>query len=259
MMTIQHRNRMKLLRNAIGALFVCAFGLPAIALAQARQPAPTIVSDRPGLGDGAHVLAPGVVQGEFGGTIHAQASDDFLVGSSLLRYGFDAFELRVFVPDVVSLHAGEFLRLGDVGVGAKFPLDFGGGWQWAGSGAFTLPTGAHSLTADDPGLGATLLAERGLTPTVGLAINTGYNFLFADVGGGTLSFLATPTFALSGREGTSLYAGYALYVQRGDDAHFIEGGLTRADGPDRQWDVNAGYDPGAHVWFLGVGVAARWR
>ena len=259
-MTQPHRSsapasllRALLITVAVGA------GLPSVGLAQARPPADVIASDRPGLGDGAHVMAPGVWQGEFGGTIHAALGDDFLVGSSLLRFGFSAWELRVFVPDVVGLHAGEFLRFGDVGVGAKFPLDFGGGWQWAGTALVTLPVGAHSLTADEPGGAGSLIAVRDLSPTVGLQLNAGYGFLFNDVGGGTLSVLATPTFVLPDTDGLSVYAGYAGYIREGDDAHYLEGGIAKLDGPDRQWDVNAGYDPGGHVWFLGVGLAVRRR
>ena len=242
-----------------GAVLLGIMGFPCHGVAQVREPAPTLSSDRPGLRDGPHVLAPGVWQAELGATIQAQFNDDFLVGNTLLRFGFTALELRVYVPDVVALHAGEFIRLGDLGVGAKFPLDFGGGWRWAGTGVVTLPTGAHSLTADDPGGGGSLIAERSLSSTVSLAFNTGYGFLFNDVGGGTLSLLATPTFALPGYEGMSVYAGYAGYIRKGDDVHYLEGGLAKLAGPDRQWDVNAGYDPGAHVWFLGVGMALRRR
>jgi len=154
---------------------------------------------------------------------------------------------------------GEFLRFGDVGVGAKFPLDFGGGWQWAGSGLMTLPIGARSLSAADPTAAGSIIAERSLSSTVSLALNAGYGFLFEDFGGGTLSFLATPTFALPETDGLSLYAGYAGYIRQGDDSHWLEAGVTKLDGPDRQWDVNAGYDPGGHVWFLGVGLAVRGR
>lgn len=259
-----HRRRpssMGVTLRTMSILVVGGLGLPAMgqAQAQAGPPPDVLASDRPGLGDGAHVLAPGVWQGEFGATIQAAFADDYLVGSSLLRVGFSAWELRVYVPDVVGLHADEFLRLGDLGVGAKFPLDFGGGWRWAGTGLLTLPTGAHSLTADDPGGAGSLIAERSLSSTVGIALNAGYGFLFNDLGGGTLSFLATPTFALPDTDGLSVYVGYAGYVREGDDAHWLEGGVTKRDGPDRQWDVNAGYDPGGHVWFLGVGLAVRRR
>lgn len=241
------------------ASVVAGLVLPAPGTSQTRPPSDVISSDRPGLGDGAHVLAPGVWQAELGATIHSQGADDFLVGNSLLRVGFSGAELRVFLPDAVLLHAGESLRLGDMGVGLKFPLDFGGPWRWAGTGVLTLPTGARSLSADDPGAGASLIAERSLSSTVGLALNAGYGFLFDSPGDGTLSLLATPSFAVPHHEGLSLYAGYALYVRPGDDAHYLEAGLAKLDGPDRQWDVNAGYDPGGHVWFLGVGVAMRKR
>ena len=249
-------------RRSLGILIVLGgvgLGPPTQARGQTRVPSDVISSDRPGLGDAAHVLAPGVWQVELGGTIHSQGADDFLVGNSLLRVGLAKAELRLFLPDIVTLRRDEFLRLGDVGVGAKFPLDLGGGWRWAGTGTLTVPTGAKSLSAKHPGAGASLIAERGLSSTVGLALNAGYGFLFDGPGDGTLSFLVTPSFGVPDHEGLSLFAGYALYVRPGDDAHYLEAGLAKLDGPDRQWDVNAGYDPAGHVWFLGVGVAGRRR
>lgn len=242
-----------------GALMVTALALPVDARAQGREPA-TLVSDRPGLGSAAHVLGPGVWQAELGGTIDAQVNDEFLVGSALLRMGFDALELRLVVPSVLVQHQSDFLRLGDLAVGAKVALPLAGdGWRWAALGTLSLPTGSRGASAEDPGVGATFIGETSLSRGVGFAFNAGYGFLTGDVTGGTLSFLATPSFPVPGREGLSMYLGYAGHLRPGDDAHVLEWGLARLDGPDRQWDVNAGYDPGGHTWFLGVGVSQRRR
>lgn len=241
-------------------LLAALVSLPTGALGQERQASPTISSDRPGLGDGAWVLAPGVWQVEIGGTLQSVPNDHYLVGSSLVRVGLSSLELRVYVPDVVSQRQGDFLRLGDLGVGAKIPLDLGGeGWRWGVEGAATLPTGSASVSAGDATASATMLAETDLGDGVVLALNMGYGFVFSDSGSGVFSLLATPSFPVPGKEGLSAYAGYAGYYGRGDDAHYVEGGVYKLDGADRQWDVNAGYDPNGHVWFLGVGMAQRWR
>lgn len=243
---------------AIAAAWTLTFA--PVARAQTRTEPTTLASDRPGLGDAAHVMAPGAWQVELGGTIWAEETDEFLVGSSLVRFGFAPLEVRLFVPNFVALHQGEFLRLGDLGVGVKVPLGSEtSAWRWAATGLITLPTGAESLTAHDPGGGASIIGQTGLGASATLAVNAGYGFVFNDLGGGTLSLLVTPTFDVPGQQGLSAFVGWAGYLREGDDAHYIEGGLAKLDGADRQWDVNAGYDPGAHVWFLGVGVAQRGR
>lgn len=220
----------------------------------------TLSSDRPGLGDGAHVVGQGVWQAEVGGTIEAATSDEYLVGSPLVRYGLASLEVRLFVPTLFALRGNDALQLGDLGVGVKVPLDLtGGGWRWAATGSLTLPTGSDAVSVRDPALAGALIGERALTDDVGFAFNVGYGFTTDDVDGGTLSLLATPTFPVPGKDDLSFYFGYAGFYRQGDDAHVLEWGLARLDGPDRQWDVNAGYDPGEHTWFLGVGLARRWR
>lgn len=242
------------------ALTAALIALPVRARAQEREPSPTISSDRPGLGDAAYVLAPGEWQIELGGSIDGVPNDDYLVGSSLVRIGFRQIEMRVYVPDIVTLYRDQFLRLGDLGVGAKVPLRMGGeGWRWAAEGVLTLPSGSESLSAGDAAGYATMLAEADLGDGVVLALNAGYGSVFNDFGHGTLSLLVTPNFAIPGHDGLGAYVGYAGYLRQGEDTHYVEGGLYKLDGADRQWDVNAGYDPNGHVWFLGIGVAQRWR
>lgn len=244
----------------VGALLLGMAGLPAAASSQAREPAASISPDRPGLGNVAHVLAPGVWQLELGGTVEADVGDDYLVGTSLLRFGFSALELRIFLPDVVSLHQGNFLRLGDLGLGVKIPMRLGAeNWRWAATGSLTLPTGSESLSADGATGFVSVVGETSVTETVGFVMNIGAGAPFDDPGGGTLTLIATPVLAVPGHEGLAVYLGYAGFVREGDDDHIIEGGFAKLDGPDRQWDVNAGYDPGGHTWFLGAGVSLRRR
>ncbi|GMV03898.1 MAG: hypothetical protein AMXMBFR53_01800 [Gemmatimonadota bacterium] len=241
-------------------LLVAALSAPAGAGAQAatREP-PTLVSDRPGLGDAAHVLGPGVWQGEAGVTIDAQVNDEFLTGSVLVRRGFRDLEVRLLVPTLVVKEGSDLLQLGDLGVGVKVPLELGGGWRWAGTGRFTLPTGSEGISAEDPGVGASLIGERSVTERLGFAFNAGYGGTFGDFGAGTLSLIATPTLAWPGREGLSVYAGYAGFVREGEDDHFLELGFAQAKGADRQWDLNSGYNFGRNTWFLGIGMSVRRR
>lgn len=247
-------------RTVVALLVAAMLLLPAMAAGQVGEQSGAISSDRPGFGDGAHVLAPGVWQAEVGGTIHAQASDDFLVGTSLLRFGFTRWELRVFLPDLVSLNQGNFLRLGDLGAGVKVPMALGGSrWSLAAKGAITFATGSESVSAGDPTGSFGFIGETTVMEDVDFVMNAGYGALFNDLGGGALSIIATPMFAIPGRDGLSFYLGYAGFIRSGDNDHIVEWGLTKLSGVDRQWDVNAGIDPGSRDWFLGVGFAVRRR
>lgn len=236
------------------------FTVPVPVGAQPREEPDTLVADRPGLGDGAHVIGEGVVQAELGMQIEAVVNDEYLAGTSVLRMGLSALELRFTIPSLLLLNQGRFLQLGDLGVGAKVPLGAAwGGWDWAAIGGLTFATGSERVTAGETTASGMLIAERAVTKGMGLALNAGYAFPFDGVGDGTLALIATPVFAVPGREGMAFYLGYGGFFTKGDDTHFIEWGLTRLDGPDRQWDLNAGYDPGGHNWFLGVGVTQRRR
>ncbi len=236
----------------------CSALVPGAAAAQDREPPRPLSADRPGMGDKAGVLAPGVWQVEVGGTIEAQVNDEFLVGSALVRTGFAGVEMRLFLPSMLVRNQDQWLQLGDLGLGVKVPLDLGGAWwSWAAMGTLTLPTGSERVTADDAGGDAAFIGEVELTGDVTMAMNVGYGFLFGDLGGGAASLVVTPTFPFPGSGGLRAYAGYATRIRSGDDDQVIEWGLTRLGGPDRQWDLNAGYDPGSHNWFLGIGVAQR--
>lgn len=239
----------------VAASSALALSLPASAQ---TSPRPPFSSDRPGLGDGAAVMGQGLWQAELGATIRAETNDEFLVGSALLRTGLAGVELRLAIPPGLIRHEGSFLQLGDLGLGVKVPLDLGGAWwKWAAVGTLTLPTGSDRVSSGETGFGGTFIGEMELAGDASLLMNAGYGFLFDDVTGGTLSFLATPAFPLPGSSDLRAYLGLATYVRPGDDDLVVEWGLTRMEGPDRQWDLNAGYDPGSHVWFLGIGVADR--
>jgi len=231
--------------------------LPSYALGQAPT-RPAFSSDRPWLGDRASVLPGGLWQAELGSTIRAEGNDEFLVGSALVRTALAGVEMRFTLPGAYVRRQGAFLQLGDIGVGVKTPLDLGGAWwQWAAMGTLTLPTGSEQVNAPSAGGDAAFIGEVELAGDATLAMNAGYGFLFDDVVGGTVSFIATPMFPFPGSSDLRAYVGLATYVRSGDDDLFVEWGLTRMEGADRQWDLNAGYDPGSHTWFLGIGLAER--
>lgn len=249
-------------RAAPGAMLVllAALAAPAAAQTPGRTAPPRLPADRPGLGDRAVALGTGVWMAELGATIQAVVNDEYLVGETLVRTGLAGVEARLTVPSLHVRHGGDFLQLGDLGLGVKVPLDLGGAWwQWAALGTLTLPTGsgAEGVSERDPAVSGTFIGQVELAGDADLTLNTGWRFVFGDFGGGTWSLIATPTFPFPGHEDLRLYVGYAQFLRSGDDDHIVEWGLARMDGPDRQWDLNAGYDPGSHNWFLGVGVAAR--
>lgn len=221
-----------------------------------------ISSDRPGLGDGSHVVASGVWQVEGGVQLSGNDGVDVVsIGQGLIRWGLGALELRFFPNSFVVLRGSGDDRSGiqDFGVGVKVPLRGEGDWRWSLGATTTLPTGSDDFSAEDPTGAVTLIGETSLSDGVGVALNAGYAAFFDDVGDGTFSLLVTPSFSVPDVPGLSLYAGWAGYFGPDDDVHIVEGGLAKAVGEDGQWDINAGYDPDSGVWFLGFGASRRWR
>jgi hypothetical protein len=240
-------------------MLLALLAAPAASKAQVPQ-RPPFSSDRPGFADQAAIMTPGLWQAELGGTFRGEGSDEFLLGSALLRTSLAGVEARFTFPTAFVRHEGGFLQLGDIGVGVKVPLDLslgGAWWKWAALGTMNLPTGSEAVNAPSAGAAAKLVGQVELEGDATVTLNAGYGFLFDHVGSGTVSFVATPEFPFPGRPGMRAYAGLASYVRSGDDDYFVEWGLTRMAGTDRQWDLNAGYDPGSHTWFLGIGVAER--
>jgi hypothetical protein len=239
------------------ALPLAACLAPSALAGQARQPAPGILSDRPGLGDGSWVLAPGVWQAEAGTTIQGVSGDEVGLGSVLLRWGLDPLEVRFYLPDLLLSVPGAGTEVGDVGLGVKVPVTSGEAWAWAVVGGTRLPTGTDAVGAGDPTGFATVVGETSLAPDVGFALNLGWAGRYDDADDGAFALIATPSLALSER--TSAYAGYAGFFTVGKPAHFIEAGVAGSLGPDLQWDVNSGANLAANDWFLGVGLSRRWR
>lgn len=254
-------------RAALLVVAALAVVIPGTGIAQetagGRGPAPTIASDRPGLGDGAHVLAEGVWQLEAGVAYDGGGPATlFSIGQGLVRLGLAGVELRLY-PNSLVFQRGEMPHdegLQDVGAGVKVTLSpEDAEVRTAVVAGMTLPTGSNAFTADEVTAWGTFVLERGLSEDVGLAVNVGYGAPLNAFGDGTLAVIVTPGFALPGTDGLSAYAGYAGFFSDGSDSHVIEGGLAYLADVDTQLDLNAGWDPDAGTLFLGVGVARRWR
>ena len=106
---------------------------------------------------------------------------------------------------------------------------------------------------------ATLVGEFTLTGTLGLALNAGYSFPFEHADDGSVGVIITPGMSVTGVEGLALYGGYAGSFGPGRDTHIVEAGLAYASDADTQLDLNWGIDTDSRRWFLGAGVAHRWR
>lgn len=240
---------------------VCLGFLACPALLVAQDVADGIISDRPGLGDGAHVVGNGVTQLEFGLDISdAGPAKAFSIGQSLLRFGMGRWEARI-LPGSAVISDGES-GLVDPAVGAKVRLNGPeSGVQLSGVASASLPVGSGGYSAEEVGLGGTLVAEGSLAENVGLAVNVGYGFFTDAVGDGTLSVLVTPGFAIPSVEGLGAYGGWAGFFGSGSDRHVAEAGLAYSPDPDTQLDFNLGVDVGdqSEGWFFGVGLARRWR
>jgi hypothetical protein len=226
-------------------------------------PTPTIASDRPGLGDGAHVLAEGVWQLEAGVAYDGGGPATlFSAGQALVRVGLAGLELR-FYPNSVVFQRGDVPHdegIQDVGAGVKLALSpDDADLRTAVVAGATLPTGGDAFTANEVTAWGTFVLERALSEEVGLAVNVGYGAPLNGFGEGTLTVIVTPGFAVPDAEGMSVYAGYAGFFSDGGDSHVVEAGLAYLADADTQLDLNTGWDPDAGTWFLGVGVARRWR
>ena len=249
----------------LAAIVLVVSGAPREAEGQTREPSSTISSDRPGLGDGAYMLAPGVWQAELGlGMDGGGGGRAYSIGQGVLRFGLSGFEVRLYPNSYVLLRDDGSSESGfqDVGVGFKVPLSAGeGGIRSSVVAGVTLPTGSDLLTADEATGFSTLVLEGALWDQVGLAVNLGYTFPFEDAADGAIAVIVTPGFPISGVEGLSGYVGYAGFVYPEEWAadHIVEAGLAYLANADTQLDVNGGWNPDSDTWFFGAGVAIRRR
>jgi len=239
---------------------------PCLCLALAFAPSAaqeTIASDRPGIGSGSTVVAPGVIQLEGGFSFSRdELNDTYTLGEALVRIGVRGIEFELFANSFVitrtdaldDLFEGEGFQ--DLGLGAKVPLirDRGDGFALSLQGILITPSGSDLFTGDEWVPAGNLLADIALADDLGLSLNAGYR-----AGPGrtreSFSVIVTPALSLGG--GVGAYVGWAGQFSDAGDTHFAEGGITFLASDDLQLDVNGGWDVETDDWFLGAGVAVR--
>ena len=218
--------------------------------------AQSITPDRPGIGSGATVLAPGLIHVETGASVAGgTGSKAYSIGELVVRIGAPGVEVEVFGNSFVSSPGDTGLQ--DFGLGVKVPVlrDVGDRMNLSLQGIVTAPTGSDAFTNGEWVGGLNLLSDIGLSDGVGLSINAGV----AEAGGGageTFTLIVTPGVSLT--DVVSAYAGWAGFFADTGHVNFGEGGLTFLMNDDAQLDVNGGWALDAEGWFFGAGVAIRW-
>jgi len=245
------------LAGTLLAIASAAVTINAAAADVSREAAASITPDRPGLGDGAWVVAPGVWQLETGLTLVDAGSDRQGEGSALLRLGLPAYELRITLPSPLwSVDPGG-TEFADLGLGFKVPLGASDEWVWALVANATVPTGTDGASDDEVTAALTLVGEHPLGERTGFTINLGGAAPLDSASDGNLSLIPTLSFQLA--ETLSAYAGYGGYFDDDDKQHWLEAGFTLVPEGNLQWDLNSAYEVESADWFLGVGFSWRWN
>jgi hypothetical protein len=228
---------------------------PVTLAAQGREPSSTIMSDRPGIGSGAYVLAPGESQIEAGAGI-ASPREVLQLGQGLFRIGLPAIELQAILNSFQTQLDGGASGFQDFGIGAKARIVEKDGTRLAFLASLLLPTGAEAFTVGEAVMGASLLYATPLTTALGLSVNGRYSIGF-EQGDGLFTLIITPGLAIPGDSGLAVYGGYAGFYGSGSPYHWLEGGVTLALGTETQLDANAGWTVDGDDYFVGLGLA--WR
>lgn len=229
---------------------VWALAVPSSSAAQSITP------DRPGIGSGATVLAPGLIHLETGASVAGgNGMRAYSIGELVVRIGAPGMELEIFGNSFVSSLGDRGVE--DFGVGLKVPLltDVGDRMNVSMQGVVTAPTGSDSFSTNEWVGGLNLLSDIALGGSAGLSVNAGY----AKAGGGlgeTISLVVTPGVSLTDVVG--FYAGWAGFFADAGDVNYGEAGFTFLASDDLQLDVNGGWALDADDWFFGAGAAIRW-
>lgn len=230
---------------------------------QERSPAGTIVADRPGIGNGAWVLPSGVFQVEAGvARTEAGPATLYRLGEGLLRYGLGNAELRAGLNSFTLRRNGtdqEGLEDLTLGLKSRLGTSSDGVMRISGLIEASVPTGSDAFTADEVVGSFALLADWTFDSPAGLSVNGGYTAPLETLGEETWSVTVTPTYSFPSVEGLGVYGGWAGSFPPDETVHILEAGLTYVAGADIQLDVNSGWDPESGDFFVGVGIARRWR
>lgn len=222
-----------------------------------------LTPDRPGLGNGSHVLNPKITYLESGVEyFDLGATDQFSIGQVLFRHGLTfGVELRVQLNSLVLRNTPFANQSGipDPGVGLKLNImdKPGSVFRLSGLGSITVPTGSSSFTSDEWVPSFALLADYGLSEQWGLSSNLGYTF-----GPGSLEgiwmFTVTPGYSFPDEAGLGIYFGYAGFYSDLTEEHFLEAGATKQISSNLQVDLNGGWDVDSGNLFIGAGLALRF-
>jgi hypothetical protein len=242
--------------------------IPAVASSQEPE---SLVTDRPDFTESASVPGGGRIQVEGGWTV--EGDDDaraHSLGEVLVRIGIgERFEARIEPLTWISVDggddAGDVDGLDDAGIGFKAMLFDA---RPPGVPAAALLVGTTIPTGDEE------IGEEGWQPEARIALGWDLSELWslgANVGWGQPEEdgerfdQAVGSVALGRAIGERLGAFLELYGLApagadGDDAAYVDGGLTLAFGLDAQLDARAGagLTDAAADWFFGIGFARRF-
>lgn len=252
-------------------IILCLLAFSASASAQTTEPRP-LVTDRPDFTESAVTVAPRRWQLEAGYTFTRLGdARAHTLGEVLARIGFhERAEIRLGLNSYEIVEGGGQRDEGfqDLSLGVKLGL-LPGAPRFEPlrpavavllGGAF--PTGGEEVGAGAGALDAKLALAWSLAPR--LALGSNLNAGWIDLGDGSFAqFSGSLSLgaSISDRVGAFLEGyGFASGDDDGENAAFVNGGLTLAVGGDSQLDARAGIgldDPRPN-YFAGLGVALRW-
>ncbi|MGH9464186.1 MAG: transporter [Thermoanaerobaculia bacterium] len=240
----------------------------ALLVASAPAAAQELVTDRPDFTESALAVPRSRFQLEGGATASKGGSDEaWSFGELLLRIGLsERVELRLEPGSYAEADGpgGELSGWEDAAAGLKVELSAGGEGgrpDIALIAGLSLPTGEQGVGSDEPHPEVVLAVAWDLTPRLGLGANLG----LGETDDGERDFLegrasVAMGFDLGGHWGGFLEA-FALYPESGsgEEAHFVDAGLTWLATEDLQLDLRAGQGLDAdEETFVGAGFAVRW-
>ena len=189
----------------------------------------TIIADRPGIGSGAYVLKSYLIQLESGIEFSKSPNvEQYNLGQLLLRYGIPLFEIQAALNSyIIQNTPGQNTNgLQDFALGIKAPLvsAFDGLLITSLLAKVNLPVGESFLTSDE-------FFPSFITFTNSFAVNSAWG----------------------------IYFGYAGFYSSANETHIIEAGTTLIQENNVQYDINSGFDLEKENYFIGIGVAVRFK
>lgn len=240
-----------------------------VILCQSSKAQENYTPDRPGIGNGSYVVAPGIFGLETGIQLStAKSVNQFDIGQLLLRFGvFEKLEMRVLMNSYSTQHIDEadIVNSGfqDLGLATKLMLMESESKETRVSaiGKVSLPVGASAFTKYEVIPTLFLTADHSLTESFSMSSNVGYTFGVGDLSDNWL-FTITPGFTFPNQKNLGVYAGYAgIYSGNKINEYYAEAGVTLVVNGGAYLDFNAGYEFENESLFIGIGFSQgfdRW-